>query len=268
VTKLNDASAVRLGAAVASRVYAGPTLAWPPRPTYRSTILATPNLVGYWRLAEPSGAAAADETGVNPAAYHGTVTRGVAGATPDGNAGIRLDGNAANYVMTLGALLGDFVDRPRPVPALGNLDVGDVVTLEAWVNLNGSRPGGGGRGILSKGSGAFYMRMDGASGALQFLKSQQANIVTSTANVPVSGWHHVVATKSGAAVHLYLDKADVTGAVSNATLASSGQPVTIGGDTFGAGVSEPWLGSLDEAAIYARALTPAEVKAHWDAAQP
>lgn len=237
----------------------------PPVADYRATIMATSGLVAYWRLGEASGVAAADETGVNPAAYRGTVTYGVPGAVSGGDTGITLNGNAANYVTTLAGLFGD-PSRPRPTPAASNLNVGDIFTLEAWVNRNGAASGGW-NGILSKGGGAFYLRMDGSSGVLALLSSQTAGIATSTAGVPqAAGWHHVVATKDGAAVHLYIDAADVTGAVTNATVGTNPNSVSIGGDTFGAGISEPFSGSIDEPAIYNRALTPAEVSAHFAAA--
>ena len=90
-------------------------------------------------------------------------------------------------------------------------------------------------------------------------------IVTSSAGVPATGWHHVVCTKNGATVKQYIDGADVTGTVTNATCVSVNNFVTIGGDTFGAGISEPFNGSLDEPAIYNRALSASEVLAHYNA---
>ena len=234
-----------------------------PPPPYRDVIMATSGLVGYWRLDEPSGTLCTDQTGANNANYNGTVTRGVTGAIP-GNAAITLNGNAANFIRTQVAVFGD-VERPaQPEQLLSNLDVGDVFTLEAWVNRNGAAPTSW-SDILSRGANAFYMRMDGSTGAIALLKSQAAGIVTSTAGVPVSGWHHVVCTKNGATVKQYIDGADVTGTVSNATCVSVNNFVSIGGDTFGSGISEPFNGSLDEPAIYSRALSASEVLAHYNA---
>jgi hypothetical protein len=109
------------------------------------------------------------------------------------------------------------------------------------------------------------MRMDGTSGAISLVKSRVAVIVSSTTGVPVGGWHHVVATKAGATSKLYIDGVDRTGAVANATLIDNDETVSIAIDTYPTGGVELFAGGIDEVAVYNRALTPAEVLAHYNA---
>ena len=85
-----------------------------------------------------------------------------------------------------------------------------------------------------------------------------------TSNIPImdsTTWHHVVATKNGAAVRLYIDGADRTGPIANPvpTLVDSDAPLQIG--VTGANFF-PFAGSIDEVAIYRAVLTPTEVELH------
>ena len=73
-------------------------------------------------------------------------------------------------------------------------------------------------------------------------------------------FHHVVVTKSGPAVHLYIDGVDVTGKVSNRTIADTSGTLSIG-----AGAASTFRGVIDEAAVYNYALSPDQVARHYAA---
>ena len=78
-----------------------------------------------------------------------------------------------------------------------------------------------------------------------------------------TGWHHIVATKNGAAVRIYIDGVDVTGVVTNRTLTDGSAPLILGARR---GTSSAFLdGFLDEVAIYKSILSPAQVVAHYAA---
>ena len=263
MTTINQANAVyyRAGAGggAASRVYAGTVQVWPPAVTYASVILGTANLVGYWRLGEASGTVAADASpGGHPGTYMNAPTLGVAGAIA-GNTAITLNGTnqSVNFPGSLDILGG--IERPTQLLTWAQL--GDIVTIEAWVNRNGGTFAGLG-GIVSKGIGGYYIRMDGTTGQFFFVRSKVASLCPSTANVPSTGWHHVVGTKNGATLKLYLDGVDRTGTVSNSTLTNDVEPLTFGHDSNAA---EWFKGSLDEIALYSRALAASEVLAHYNA---
>lgn len=217
-----------------------------PYSAYSSAILATPGLAAYWRLGESSGTTAIDEIGGHHGLIWNGVVLGASGATLDGNSAFTFDGAD---------------DHVSGVTSTSELDMGDVVTIECWVKPG---PAGTGGGLVSKGSGAYYLRLDG-SHYLNFLRSQVADMVHSTVPVP-DGWHHVVATKDGATLKLYIDGVDVTGTATNSTMTDAAQYWAIGAERFGGGITSPFTGSLDEMAIYNRALTPVEVTTHFLAA--
>jgi hypothetical protein len=72
----------------------------------------------------------------------------------------------------------------------------------------------------------------------------------------------VVATKSGADVHVYIDGVDRTAAGTNTTLTANATALNIGRATTGSAYAS---GDIDEVAIYPTALTPARVLAHYQA---
>jgi hypothetical protein len=141
------------------------------------------------------------------------------------------------------------------------LDVGDAMSVEAWFKRSST---GTADTILEKGSGAYKLALTTAN-RVRFRRSAVADIVDSTITITdTNTWHHVVATKNGATVKLYIDGVDRTGTVTNSTLANSSDPVTIGNNS----TTEYFDGYLDDVAVYNTALSAARVKAHYRAGQP
>lgn len=92
------------------------------------------------------------------------------------------------------------------------------------------------------------------------LRSNATTISTSTATLTdTAGWHYVAASKSGSNVHLYLDGTDVTGSVTNVTLANSTSPLAIGQT----GNGSFFKGTLDEVALYNAALASSQIASHY-----
>ena len=214
---------------------------------YRDAVLGD-GPVGYWRLGEASGTSAADETGANPGSYNGGVTLGVAGALQgDPNTAVRLNGSSG-YVN---------------VPNSASLQFGDTFSYEAWVKRATL---GTDQRLFSKGQNGALLQLAGANNKLRFAKSGASDIAYSTkAITDTTTWHYVVVTKNGASVHIYLDGTDVTGTVTNQTIQNTTNPLNIGRDVYNAQYVN---GSLDDAAVYNKALTSAQVKAHYDKAVP
>ena len=81
-----------------------------------------------------------------------------------------------------------------------------------------------------------------------------------------SGWHHIAATKNGAAVRLYLDGADVTNTSSIPgsvpAMLNTTSDLIIG---RASNATAGFPGSIDEAAVYSRALSAAEILSHYRA---
>jgi len=217
---------------------------YPRTALYAQTIISD-FPIGYWRLGESSGNPQ-DSSGNNNhvTTVAGTPTYGVAGAIAgDGNTAIAFNGTTDYFSVT---------DH-------SSLDMADVFTMEAWINRGAID---GSRGIISKGSNAGYLRVLN-NGNLTLNKTNVGIIVQSTSTIP-TGWHHVVGTKNGADVHLYIDGIDVTGTVTDLTCAESASPLYIG---VAEGSIEFNNGSIDEAAVYNYALTPAQVAVHYQVGQ-
>jgi hypothetical protein len=208
---------------------------------YAYLVQATPGLRGYWRLGEPSGTIARDMVGLNDGTYVANPTKGVTGALV-GDSDTAVTFNGTTQCVT--------------IPDANALDLGDIFSLEAWVT-----PGTAGvdRQIVSKGSNSYSLRLGTATNSLQLVKEAVSLIVTSTIVVG-AGWHHVVATKFGATVKLYIDGVDVTGTVTNATMADTATLLGIGASV--SGTADFFNGSIDEVAIYCRALSAGEVADH------
>jgi hypothetical protein len=78
----------------------------------------------------------------------------------------------------------------------------------------------------------------------------------------VRRWQHVVAVKRGSQMELYVDGNLEATATDQSSLAA-GQRLVIGRQALSVDNSLQFIGQLDEVAVYARALTPQEIRAHF-----
>jgi hypothetical protein len=214
---------------------------------YRDAVLAD-GPVGYWRLGETTGAAVDTTGNAAGGSYLGGVTRGVQGALAgDSNPAARFDGTD------------DYVS----VPDNSALDRGDVFSIELWVKRGALQ--GTTQRLLHKGAGVASLGF-GLNNKLVLVPggTGAVNLASSTTAITDQSWHHVVATKNGAEVHLYVDGVDRTALGTNTTLTSNATALNIGRASTGSAYSS---GDIDEVAIYPTALTPARVLAHYQAGQ-
>jgi hypothetical protein len=213
--------------------------------SYQSEVLAdTPRV--YYRLDESSGLPQdSSGNGLHITNVDGVPTYGVAGALPSDPSATALSfAGAADLERTDNALL----------------DLADTFTLEAWIKRGSTSSSA--FGIVSKGTGAYYMRIN--NNALNLLRSNIADIVSSTTTITdTTTWHHVACTKTGATAKLYIDGVDVTGSVSDSTCANNTEDLNIASDIASV---ERFNGAIDEVAVYATALSQARVLAHYQAA--
>ncbi len=210
---------------------------------------ADPSLAAWWRYDEISGTAAADSSGNgNDGAVLGnpTWTAGqVRGA-------IHLDGT------------GDYIEVP-PSPTLNT--IGGVITATAWVLLedtstvhialakcyNNSTHTSPyfsyGLHVLANGTPRFWLSTANnnqafAQGAAQLVKSNQ--------------WYHMAGVYDGSQLRLYLNGAVVATANASGNIKEFTTVLRMG--TNG-GLTEPWVGSLDDIRVYKRVLSVDEVLA-------
>lgn len=212
---------------------------------YSDLILAEASLVSYWRLDEPSGTLN-DSKGVNDLSAVSSPTFGVDGllASDPTNDAIDLE-RSLNQRLTC-------ADH-------ASLDLGDIVTTEAWIKLESL---GNFQAIIAKGSGAYYMRVSSGN-RLAFLRDQITNIVESTITLSSGAVYYVVATKNGSTVKLYVNGVDVTGTVTNDTLVNNGSALEIGRDLLND--TECFDGVIDEVALYSTALSAQAILDHYNA---
>lgn len=229
---------------------------WEARDTsgYTGSVFGTSGLMSFWRLGESSGTSAADSRGSNNGTYS-AATLGQAGAIAgDSDTAAGFDG-AAGYVSVARQISDDF-------------------SLEFWFKST--------QGIstaLSWYSGAGLVDAEVAGVTTDFgtsLNSQGRvlagvgspdTFVNSGTGYNDGAWHHVVFTRvrSTGAIKLYVDGSGGTGsmAATGGTAALTAPPNV----TFGRlrTAINYLAGTLDEVAIYNRALTATEVQTHYDA---
>jgi hypothetical protein len=223
------------------------------------------NAWGAWPLNEGAGSLTANDVSGNnhPASYTiptSSFTDQVAGPCPrDGAKAVTLDGSSA-YLYS-----NTYLNNPQ------------VLSVEIWFRT--TTPQGKLIGLGSAQVGYspvcdrhIYLT---PSGNLVFgvKPSSTARTITSPGTYTDGQWHHTVATLAPSSdpnpgMRLYVDGALVASDASTTSAASySTLSVRIGMDTVSGWPSAPssyyFKGSLAFAALYTRALTPAEVSAHY-----
>jgi hypothetical protein len=206
--------------------------------------------VAYLRLEETAGPFAKNETSGAAGAYSPSVHFGVAGAFV-GSRAIETDGTS-NGSVSLGVIAG--FDGSKPF------------TLELWYRPNGVDQKF--RFLASK-----YESVDGGLESFgvytQSTPGMVAERYVATVDVLGSGalptlgvFHHVVGTYDGSFVSLFVDairvvhQMDIRSSPSKNPIVSFGA-YNVDGDSVN--------GAIDEVAVYAKALTQAQVSAHYTA---
>lgn len=230
--------------------------------TYDNVLLADSPLA-YYRLSEPAGSATAlDLAGTRPGTYTGGVTLGTTGALPgDPATAVTLNGTSG-YVALPNASTFGFGNRP---------------SFEAWVNI-AAWPSSSIAQLLSTGynggSGAgeaFFMRLNTSGGPNQI--DWGSNVGTVVHDTPVTvpwttgTWHHVAGVFDGSSYITYGDGL-VIGTRSDSTAPDTSgyqvTPVTLGAwNGMGGGISRFFNGVMQDAALYAHALTPDQIRTHY-----
>jgi hypothetical protein len=209
----------------------------------------------FWRLAD-SGSSVADASTGSPGTRADTVKTGLTGALGDGNGAMDFDGIDGTVVTIPGSA------------KLNALDGGSAISLEAWIRPEDLTMPGRFRMFFSfPGNPASYLGITNAFGAPKIIAAlwiggKQRYLAAGPA-LATGSWYHAVATYDGAELSLY-----VNGALAAKTTGLGG-PVSVGtrgvllGGHPSSGSSYNFDGVVDEAAIYAAALTPAQVAAHY-----
>ena len=206
--------------------------------------------VSYWRLGETSGTIAGDVTVANPGTYNGPPTLGAASlvATDQVDPAVAFDG------------AGDDVR----VGQSGSLDLSGALTLEALVKPTSLPAAGSVRSIVAK-TGSYALVLNGPALELTIYQLGVARRLQAPAGTIVAGRaYHVAGTFDGATQRLYVNGRQV------ASVALSGvADTTINGLRIASwdGAQQFFAGTLDEVAVYNKALSATRVAAHFAASQ-
>ena len=218
--------------------------------SYRDAVVSTLGLVGYWRLGEASGTVAADETGANPGTYVNTPTLGVTGLLAgDPNTAVSFVKASSEYVLVKSGRI------------LSGLNASTVI---AWVSTPALPTSN--RALYTErgaaGNDIYEFQMELTTGRPRFILRDTAGtidqIVATTGTYANNGTHMLAVTKQGTALTLYADGAAIKTATLTASDTFSGTVTTrLAGDQADANLYLD--GTLDEVAIFDRALAGAEV---------
>lgn len=228
-----------------------------PIDRYKQLVLATTGLIAYWRLGESSGTSAADSSGNgNTGTYTNGPTLGVSGAIVSStDTGITLDGSNDHVVSSTTA--------PFALNAL---------SVEAWVWT--SSPTSGGFRMFVSASNSF-----GASGAWDLgitdtgypyfggwtSGGSDAGTAVSSDVLPSSQWVHLVGTRDGSNVKIYLNGVEKGSGAVAGTLNTPGQPCRIGCRNPAGPLPSFFPGRMDEVCVTSATLTASEVLARYNA---
>ena len=221
--------------------------------------------VGYWKLSEPTGATAAldSSSNNNHGSYSGTYSLGNPGISA------ALADTAAN-LMPSGSTPTGGVTLPTAAAVSGDF------TFEAWYNVLGSSTAwtssqttfweqgvGSSSGYLAR----VFVNTDSALYA--YIQDGSGNVldVKSTTTLPTdSSWHHVVVTRTGTTVTMYLDGVALgTSALSsNVTGYSAPTSITLGITQNLPAVTYAFPGELAEVALYPSVLSSTQVQNHYN----
>jgi len=211
-----------------------------------------PGLVGWWK---GDGTAVDVVGGNNGVLVNVSYTNGMDGLA------FACDPENYPYGTYTGVQIAD-----QPAYALTN-----ALTIEGWI-----RPRGDGynifwRGDNRPGTDPYYISMSG-NHVLEFLiGDQNNNYDTVSTTLDYGVWVHVAATFDGSAGTMSLYTNGVLAAQKTTTIRPFGN--LIAGDSPGIGIGNvndgfnnfPFLGDIDEIALYSRALMPAEIQAIYNA---
>ncbi len=209
---------------------------------YRDVVLAD-NPLTYWQFDEVAGSATAvDAAGTPQNGTYANVTLG--GASAYGNLGTCASFNGSNSRVVV------------PFDSSFNLGSGNF-TVECWYKVTVS-----GRGDIynfKSGSGDFGIFANASfSGSI----GGYHNSFLPDYSTTINAWHHVVMSRSGTTLSIYVD-GQLTSTPNDSQLMSSSAEIVIG-----ANQTQLWFtGQIDEVAYYNTALSAARVTAHYNAAQ-
>lgn len=145
-----------------------------------------------------------------------------------------------------------------------------AITCEAWIKPTKATLSGTIRGGAISATNSMYLGIidsvdGGVTHALHWANQTTVNRLYSwIGSVPNNGWSHIVGTYDGATTRAYLNGVQVYSEAQTGTIPDATYYVGTYGPNAGDGVHD-FNGSISQAKIYNRALTPNEVRQNFNA---
>ena len=207
----------------------------------------TAGLVAAYGFNETSGTLVGDASGNG---NNGTING--ATRTTSGKYGNALVFNGSNALVTINDS--------------SSLDLTTGMTIESWVNP--SVVNNAWRDVIYKGNDNYYLEATSASGSVPVgggTFGTSDKVLYGTAALTINTWTHLAMTYDGTTMRLYVNGAQVASQAQTGMIATSTNPLQIGGDSL---YGQFFRGTIDEVRIYNVALTAAQIQADMNTPFP
>ena len=202
----------------------------------------TSGLVAAYSFNEGSGTTVADSSGNNNT---GTITG--ATWTTAGKFGSALVFNGTSARVTVN-------DAP-------SLRLTGGMTLEAWVKPSAVTTAW--RDVIYKGNDNYYLEATSNSASRAPAAGGTIGTTYGTTALATNTWAHLAVTYDRVAIRLYVNGTQVSSLARTTALATSANPLQIGGDSI---YGQYFQGTIDEVRVYNRALSQAEIQTDMNSA--
>ena len=200
---------------------------------------APSGLVAAYGFDEGSGTTVSDASGNG---NNGTITN--ATWSTSGKYGEALQFNGSSSLVT--------------IPDAASLHLSTGMTLEAWVNP--STVNSAWRDVIYKGNDNFYLEATSTNAskpdAGMIAGGSYADAI-GTAALTASAWSFLTETYDGSTLRLYVNGTQVASTAHTGTIATSTNPLQIGGDSI---YGQYFAGLIDNVRVYNVALTAAQIQ--------
>ena len=132
------------------------------------------------------------------------------------------------------------------------------MTLEAWVNP--STVNANWRDVIYKGNDNFYLEATSSNGSRPdagMIAGGSYADAFGTAALPANTWSYLTETYDGSTLRLYVNGTQVASTAHTGTIATSTNPLQIGGDSI---YGQYFAGLIDDVRVYNVALTAAQIQ--------